>query len=256
MSGSSSRRFTSTSARAVTRSPKKSGLGASDVEMATSPLGAGASSPPPPSIATSTSATTHAAARPPTAIRRRRLIARAFAPVAGARPTRGTRGRSGAGRSCRRRAGRDRRREARRAAARAAPSFATRRARASDREKRAVTTRPVPGSANGTVTDASSGKLCSQTGSCTITGTTSQRSDRACSQVSSRGGERKSDTTNTKLPDGRSARRRASWSSARSTLSSGASNSSSASRSSTSQRRRRPLGGSQNGAPSRRSLPA
>ena len=80
-------------------------LGVSDVEIATSSRGGGASSPRPPSVATSTSATTTAAARPATASRRARLNVRAAVPAGGARPTRGTRRRSRAGRSSRPRAG-------------------------------------------------------------------------------------------------------------------------------------------------------
>ena len=63
-----------------------------------------------------------------------------------------------------------------------------------------------PGRASGTATPEMSGNDCSQRGSCTITGTTSQPSAAAVRQAARGGCSMKSERTNTNEPTGRSRR--------------------------------------------------
>src|SRR5689334_3541908 len=95
-------------------------------------------------------------------------------------------------------------------------SFASRRARDSLRLSRSSLTRP-PASANGTTSPSAGGKLCSQIGSWTITGTRSQRKPSARSHTSGGGGERKSEQTKTNVPAGSERRLCANRSNAAST---------------------------------------
>ena len=143
---------------------------------------------------------------------------------AAARPIRGTFGRSPRARSSRAAPGRLRPPAKVASSAARRRSLAVRRARASRPETLASSTWPLTGSLSGRTSPPTSGKLCSQTGSCTTTGTTSQRRAEAVSQVdSSIGGPRKSEITKTKVPDESSARKRPRKSSPRVIPSSGAS---------------------------------
>src|SRR5262249_12499121 len=129
-------------------------------------------------------------------------------------------------------------------------SFSCFRRAASLRERRTRRVPPSCGSATGTATEPTSGKLCSQIGSWTTTGTTSQPCAAASSHVSARGGARKSERTKTKLPVGRSLRSWPRKTSACSTLSSGAPKPAPVMRSCASHGTSRRPGGSQYGSPS------
>src|SRR5829696_2604423 len=103
-------------------------------------------------------------------------------------------------------------------------SFSRRRCSTSPPVSSASTVRPEAGSANGTTTPDTSGKLCSQTWSWTTTGIGSSRLARTRSHSERGGGRRKSETTKTKVPAGTSRRCRISFSSPSATASAGASN--------------------------------
>ena len=159
--------------------------------------------------------------------RRRSASPRPPAHAAAARPTRRTRGRSRTGRSCRARPARGRATRARSSSARE-PRLVPRAQRRAPRarERRTSSTRPLARIARSArATPATSGKLCSQTGSWMTTGTTSQPCATASSHASGGGGARKSERTNTNVPGRQVAAQAARGTRApASRLSSGASN--------------------------------
>ena len=88
------------------------------------------------------------------------------------------------------------------AAPRGAPRFSVRRSIASRRLSRTSSNPPLA-SVTGSATPDAAGNDCSQRGSCTITGTTSQPRLETISQMRGGGGARKSDSTKTNEPTGR-----------------------------------------------------